>query len=105
MAFALLSNAHAAKSLVAFLFRRHHDGAAEGSSMMRLERGQIWRCINQVCGTEIKVMERSGLTGGSNPRCTCGSIMKMPYSKPQLRCFEAPEEVKRLLQRLSVVLR
>jgi hypothetical protein len=72
---------------------------------MRLERGQIWRCINQACGAEIQVIERSGLAGGSNPRCTCGSIMKMPYAKPQLRRFEAPEEVKRLLQQLSVVLR
>jgi hypothetical protein len=67
---------------------------------MRLERGQIWHCINRACGAEIRVMESTGLTGGSNLRCTCGSIMKMPYSKPQLRRFEAPEDIKRLLQQL-----
>jgi hypothetical protein len=106
MAFALPTNVHGAKSLLAFLLLRHHDGAAEGEfDPMRLEPGQIWRCINQACVAEIRVMESSGLTGGSNLRCTCGSLMKMPYSKPQLRRFEAPEEVKRLLQQLSVVLR
>jgi hypothetical protein len=73
--------------------------------VMRLERAQIWRCINQACGAEVQVLEPSGLAGDSNPRCICGSIMKMPYSRPQLRRFEATEEVKRLLQQLSVVLR
>ena len=72
---------------------------------MRLEQGQLWRCINQACGAEIRVIECAGLAGGSNPRCSCGSIMKMPYSKPQLRHFEATEEVKGLLRHPSVVLR
>jgi hypothetical protein len=65
---------------------------------MRLEQGQQWRCINQACGAEIQVMECAGLASGSNPRCSCGSIMKMPYKKPQLRRFEATEDVKRLLR-------
>ncbi len=71
---------------------------------MRLERGQVWRCINHVCGAEIQVREPSAITDGSNPRCSCGSMMKMPYSKPRLRRFEATEEVKRLLQ-FAVALR
>jgi hypothetical protein len=69
---------------------------------MRLERGQVWRCINQACGAEIHVKEPSAITDGSNPRCSCGSMMKMPYSKPQLRRFEATEDVRRLLQQLAV---
>jgi hypothetical protein len=72
---------------------------------MRLERGQVWRCIDQMCGAEIHVTELSAITNGSNPRCSCGNIMKMPYSKPQLRRFEATEDVKRLLQQLAVSLR
>lgn len=72
---------------------------------MRLERGQVWSCTDQMCGAEIYVKEPSATIDGSNLRCSCGNIMKMPYSKPQLRRFEATEEVKRLLQQLAVALR
>ena len=72
---------------------------------MRLESGQLWRCTDQVCGAEIQVKEPSAITDGANPRCSCGKIMKMPYSKPQLRRFEATQDAKRLLQQLAVALR
>jgi hypothetical protein len=87
-----------------YLFLPHHDGTAEEETM-RLERGQVWRCIDQKCGAEIQVKEPSAITDGSNPRCSCGNIMKMPYSKPQLRRLEATENVRRLLQQLAVALR
>jgi hypothetical protein len=72
---------------------------------MQLKQGQVWRCINGACGALIQIMEGGGLENGSNPRCACGSIMKMPYVKPHFRRSETPEEVKRLLEQLYAVLR
>jgi hypothetical protein len=72
---------------------------------MRLKQGQIWRCINESCGAQIQVMQSGGLEDGSNPRCSCGSSMKMPYIRPQLRRAEAPAEVKKLLEQLYAVLK
>ena len=45
------------------------------------------------------------LDEGGNPRCCCGSLMKMPYGQPKLRLSEDSQEVRRLLQRLATVLR
>ena len=87
-----------------YVFLPHHDVTAEEETM-RLERGQLWRCTDPACGAEIQVKEPSAITDGSNPRCSCGNIMKMPYSKPQLRRFKASEDAKRLLQELAVALR
>jgi hypothetical protein len=61
--------------------------------------------MNQACSAEIQVIERAGLRGGSNPRCSCGSIMKMPYIKPQLRRFEATDDVMSLRRLFSAVFR
>jgi hypothetical protein len=72
---------------------------------MRLERGQLWRCSDRVCGAEVQVKEPSANADGCNPRCSCGKIMKMPYCKPQLRRFETTPDAKRLLQQLAVALR
>ncbi len=68
---------------------------------MRLKRGQLWHCINAACGAEIQVVEDAGPEDGSNPRCTCGSIMKMHYTKPQFRRSETPQGVKDGMERLS----
>jgi hypothetical protein len=73
---------------------------------MRLVRGQIWRCMNEACRAQIQVTVSSGLAEeGVNPHCPCGSPMKRPYAKPQLRRAEDPAEVKRLLEQLHAVLR
>jgi hypothetical protein len=72
---------------------------------MRLKQGQVWGCLNSACGARIQVTEPGRLAEGGNPRCGCGSLMKMDYSKPQLRLMNASEEVKRLLRDLSVVLK
>lgn len=72
---------------------------------MRLKQGQIWRCQNDACGAEILVTETGGLEDGGSPRCSCGSIMKMPYTAPKMRSYVASEELRRLLDQLSVVLR
>lgn len=68
---------------------------------MRLKRGQVWGCINVACGAEIQVVQGAGPEDGRNPRCTCGSIMKMHYSKPQFRRSEAPQGAKRPMEHLS----
>jgi hypothetical protein len=83
------------------------SSGAEGpqSHLMRLLDGQIWRCINETCGAQVRVIQSGGLEDGSNPRCSCGSIMKMPYRKPRPRRAEAPAEVKRLLEQLYAVLK
>ena len=43
--------------------------------------GQLYRCQNPNC-RKVAVLDS---TKQSNPRCTCGSEMKKPYSKPQVR--------------------
>jgi len=71
-------------------------------SIMRLKRGQVWRCINVACGAEIQVVGDAGPEDGSNPRCTCGSIMKMHYTKPQFgRAETPPQGVKPHMERPS----
>ena len=65
--------------------------SVEGMTM-QVRKGERWRCINRNCNFEILVMETSDLDGQSNPRCVCGSVMKKPYSAPQLKCFDASSE-------------
>jgi hypothetical protein len=72
---------------------------------MRLKQGQVWRCINEACAAQILVTEAGGLDEGSNPRCCCGSVMKMPYGRPHIRKTDTPNEVSRLMKQLSAVLR
>jgi hypothetical protein len=54
--------------------------------------GQIYRCQNPHCRSEMKVVKPSGTVGGKNPRCCCGAEMKKPYTPPVLR--ELPSEVR-----------
>jgi len=72
---------------------------------MRFKRGQVWRCLNDACGAELAVTATGELDEGGSPRCCCGSLMKMPYDQPKLRHSEDSEEVRKLLQRLTTVLR
>ena len=72
---------------------------------MRFKQGQVWRCLNDACGAEFMVTESGALEEGGNPRCCCGSIMKMPYDQPRIRSGEESQEVRRLLQRLATQLR
>jgi len=70
-------------------------------NIMRLKRGQVWRCINVARGAEIQVVGDADPEDGSHPRCTCRSIMKMHYTKPQFRRLETPQGVKDGMERLS----
>ena len=72
---------------------------------MRLKQGQLWHCINAACAAEIQVVHDAGLAVGSNPRCSCGSIMKMRYGKPQLRTYGESEKPEYLVRELSGVRR
>lgn len=62
--------------------------------MIRLEKGSRWICQNADCRSEIVVDKSSGLRSGSNPRCSCGSIMKKPYSTPELKELRRDEAEK-----------
>jgi hypothetical protein len=50
---------------------------------MKMLTGRRYRCQNRECGAEIEVM-RDSIEGRSILRCCCGTVMKMPYSKPIL---------------------
>jgi len=53
-----------------------------------IRKGEQWRCQNLECRSEILVSTSSRAQGGSNPRCSCGEIMKKPYARPELITFE-----------------
>ena len=61
---------------------------------MDIQKGERWGCQNPVCGSEILVITSSRAQGGSNPRCSCGEIMKKPYAQPGLRSFESEVEAR-----------
>ena len=46
--------------------------------------GQIHRCQNSSCRSEIQVV-RPPASNQGNFRCSCGSEMKRPYAAPSLR--------------------
>jgi hypothetical protein len=49
-----------------------------------MRKGERWRCSNLLCSAEILVLSTTTVPGPANPRCSCGSPMKKPYSKPSL---------------------
>jgi hypothetical protein len=53
-----------------------------------IQKGEQWLCQNNACGSEIVVVESSKLSNDENPRCSCGSIMKKPYAKPEVSVFK-----------------
>lgn len=54
---------------------------------MRMNSGERWQCMNRACRCTVLV-ETSGERKGSNPRCTCGSVMKKPYAPPVFRYLD-----------------
>jgi hypothetical protein len=58
--------------------------------IVNFTEGQLWRCQNDACGSEILVTVSSQLKG-ELPRCTCGSIMRIVEREPGLRSREASE--------------
>jgi hypothetical protein len=75
------------------------------TQLMRFKQGQVWRCLNDACRAELLVTETGILAEGGNPRCCCGSMMKMPYEQPRIRSSEESQEVRKLLRQLSTELR
>ena len=65
---------------------------------MAIHKGEQWRCINPACNGEIFVIVSSELEGGVNPRCSCGSVMKQPYSRPALKTYPATPEARRRVE-------
>lgn len=51
---------------------------------MSMQKGERWLCQNEACGSEILVVAASALQRDENPRCSCGSIMKKPYVRPEV---------------------
>jgi len=47
-------------------------------------QAQVYRCQNRDCNCEVKVT-KSAREFSENPRCTCGTDMKKPYTKPAVR--------------------
>jgi hypothetical protein len=58
-----------------------------------IQKGERWLCQNDACGSEILVVESSKLRTDENPRCTCGSIMKKPYVRPEVSVFKARRDI------------
>jgi len=54
---------------------------------MLMKSGERWHCTNPACHCEVLV-ETEGQIQGTNPRCTCGSIMKKGYSPPVLKYLD-----------------
>lgn len=65
---------------------------------MAIRKGEHWHCINRACNGEIVVIASSGWEGGVNPRCSCGSVMKQPYSRPALKSYPATAEARRRVE-------
>jgi hypothetical protein len=63
--------------------------------VQQIRKGERWRCQNRQCGSEIFVTESSHTQGGSNPRCSCGEVMKRPYIRPELNTFEQMKQISR----------
>jgi hypothetical protein len=57
---------------------------------MTMTEGQVYRCQNRKCGSEVKVL-RPSIQARANPRCCCGAEMKKPYRKPALRTVSTDE--------------
>lgn len=58
---------------------------------MGIQKGERWLCQNDACGGEILVLASSQLQDVGNPRCSCGSVMKKPYIKPEIRISRMTE--------------
>jgi hypothetical protein len=54
---------------------------------MLMKSGERWHCTNPLCRCEVLV-ESNGAVQGTNPRCTCGSVLKKEYSAPVLKYLD-----------------
>jgi hypothetical protein len=61
---------------------------------MAIRKEERWRCQNPSCKSEILVMSSSEVESGTNPRCSCGSLMKKAYVTPAVRTYPATEEAR-----------
>jgi hypothetical protein len=61
-----------------------------------IRKEERWRCQNAFCASEILVTSSSEVEGGTNPRCSCGSVMKKTYVSPALKSYPATEQAKLL---------
>jgi hypothetical protein len=61
--------------------------AKGGTRAMLMKSGERWQCMNPACQCTVLV-ETSSEVEGSNPRCTCGSVMKKPYAPPVFRYLD-----------------
>jgi hypothetical protein len=59
---------------------------------MLMTEGQVYRCQNRDCGCEVKVIKPS-IESNSNPRCSCGAVMKKPYKEPVLHTLDPDIEI------------
>jgi hypothetical protein len=59
-----------------------------------IRKEERWRCQNPSCTSEILVMSSSEVEGGTNPRCSCGSLMRKPYVRPGMKTYPATEEAR-----------
>ena len=48
---------------------------------MQMKTEDRWHCTNAACGCEVRV-ENSAIANGTNPRCSCGAVMKKRYASP-----------------------
>jgi len=53
---------------------------------MLMKSGQRWHCTNSACRAEVVVCQ--GSLEGSNPRCTCGAVLKKEYAAPVFRYLD-----------------
>ena len=64
---------------------------------MAIRKEERWRCPSPLCNSEILVTSSSEVEGGTNPRCSCGSLMKKIYVSPALKSYPATEKAKLLV--------
>jgi len=68
---------------------RNRAAAKEGAILVRLQKGQRWKCEYRYCGCEIEILASSEVECGINPRCSCGGVMKKIYLTPEVKPGEA----------------
>jgi hypothetical protein len=68
---------------------------------VHIRKGERWRCQNSECGSEVFVTLSSRVESSSQPRCSCGEVMKKPYVRPELDTFDSSNEGPKRFQAMS----